>query len=174
MCPSSEIGQQTLWEVGIEITNIHGYLRDHPQCLHGLNYAEHDLVYPEMTFHHSGLFHLPCLFHHQTHPQCTAVHSYKMHNNSHNVWIIHQSWSWKEKVTCSQSCIYEIAQKNPQQEFEGNCCVCSIQTKTNTTRVSAVITLWVSLTMHQTVSFIMKNGSDQLPLLPTHFIGLQQ
>jgi hypothetical protein len=43
----------------------------------------------------------------------------------------------------------------------------------NNTRMSAVITLWVSLTKWPTITFVM-NGSDGLPWLPKVFISSQQ
>ncbi len=49
---------------------------------------------------------------------------------------------------------YEIAEKSPQQHFEGNMIM------------SAVITLWGLLTKFQTITFIT-NSSDELPGLPT-------
>ncbi len=45
--------------------------------------------------------------------------------------------------------------------------------KTNTKRMSAVITLSVSLTKYQTITLKI-NGIDQLPLLPTEFINSQK
>jgi hypothetical protein len=56
-------------------------------------------------------------------------------------------------------CSYEVVEKSPRQQFEGN------------TTTSAVITLWELLTKCHTVTFIT-NSSDELPwLLPTDFIS---
>jgi hypothetical protein len=52
--------------------------------------------------------------------------------------------------------INEIAKKTPPKLLEGNHCVSSSQTKTNTTRKSAVITWQLSRTKHQTITFAMK------------------
>ncbi len=48
--------------------------------------------------------------------------------------------------TKSFSHIYEIAEESPQEHCQGNLHAGSSWTKTNTTRIGAVITLWVSLT----------------------------
>jgi hypothetical protein len=52
--------------------------------------------------------------------------------------------------------INEIAKKTPPKLLEGNHCVSSSQTKTNTTRKSAVIKWQLSRTKHQTITFTMK------------------
>ncbi len=55
--------------------------------------------------------------------------------------------------------MYEIAEENSQH------LKVTRKTKTNTTHINGVITLWVSLTKYQTITFIMM--SWQLPWLPT-------
>jgi hypothetical protein len=55
--------------------------------------------------------------------------------------------------------IYDIAEKTPQQHFGGSRCVSSSKSRTKSTRISVVITLWVSLTKYQIINF-MNNTSD--------------
>jgi len=65
-------------------------------------------------------------------------------------------------ITCKSRtiiCMNEIAEKNPQIHVEGIHYVDSSQSKTNRKRKIVVITMWVSLTKCQTMTFIL-NGSD--------------
>jgi hypothetical protein len=52
-----------------------------------------------------------------------------------------------------------LQRKTPQKKIEGKHSINSNQTKTNTTKLSAAITLRMSVTKDQTITFIM-NGSD--------------
>ncbi len=74
----------------------------------------------------------------------------------------HQTDRWKH--------IHEIVEEPPQQHFKGDNSVSSSKTRSNMTSISMVITLWVSLTMYQTITFIM-NSSDKLPWLSTDVIS---
>jgi hypothetical protein len=51
--------------------------------------------------------------------------------------------------------VYEIAENTPQYHCEGNHCVHSGKTETNTTITIVVITLWLSVTKYQTIVFSM-------------------
>ncbi len=76
-----------------------------------------------------------------------------------------------ERNTTERCKVAETLQKDIRQQ--NKCHVSSGQIKTNTKRMSAVITLSVSLTKYQTITLKI-NGIDQLPLLPTDFINSQK
>ncbi len=88
-------------------------------------------------------------------------------------WSDTVDWVHDHKQTRTNQHSCKITEKTPEQHFEGNYHVCSRQTETNTTRMTVVITLWVSLTKYQTINFIM-NSCEWLPLLPIDFISSQQ
>jgi GTP cyclohydrolase III len=62
-----------------------------------------------------------------------------------------------------------LQRKLHDNTLKKNCYVSASQTKTDVTRMSAVIMLRASLTTYKAITFIL-NGDDLLLLLPTNFI----
>jgi hypothetical protein len=96
----------------------------------------------------------------------------------HTPWIqstpsIFKQLAWTLQKQITNVTYLQNCRETSQQHFWSELCVYSGQPKTNTTRMNVVITLSVSPTKNQTITFVM-NDSDQLPLLKTDFIVSQE
>jgi hypothetical protein len=107
-----------------------------------------------------------------TGPSCQCLQQWDDHYSMCRMHVWRKTRIWLRELLCLLSAQslpqqqplsegYEIAEKSPQNHLKVNVLWIPAKTEINTTRMSVVITLWLSLILYQTITFIM-NSTDWL------------